>query len=97
MKNLLFILFLCAITNLHSQSWGFKSGGNAFDGKYRTAYVQGSGTDFPYNKPLLTINLFNDDLLNFYITSAGYFQSEILPTLSYYPWSKWQIPPVLHP
>lgn len=76
MKKLLFIVALFTITINSAQTWKYKAGGNAFDGKYRTAYVQGRGTDFPYNKPLLTINLFNDDLLNFYIASAGYFNSE---------------------
>jgi len=76
MKKLLVLLSFCAITNLYSQSWKFSSGGNAFDGKYKTAYVQGKGSEFPYNKPLLTVNLYNDESLNFYIASAGYFQSE---------------------
>jgi len=76
MKKLLVLLSFCAITNLYSQSWKSSSGGNAFDGKYKTAYVQGVGSEFPYNKPLLTVNLYNDESLNFYIASAGYFQSE---------------------
>jgi len=83
--KLLFIAIL--ITHLLSaQTWKYKSGGNAFDGKYRTASVEGKGNDYPYNDPVLVINLFNEESLNFYITNAGYFpdvtEIEILWILS---------------
>ena len=59
----------------YSQTWKSKSGGSEFDGKYKTSYVQGVGDDFPYNKPVLTINKFdNQDEINFYISGSGYFQ-----------------------
>ena len=75
MKKLIFIIAFSATYIISAQSWKYKSGGNAFDGKYRTSTIQGKGTDFPYNKPLLVINLFNEESLNFYISGAGYFSS----------------------
>ena len=67
------ILLLLSI-NLYSQSWKYKNGGDVFDGKYKTSFVKGSGSEFPYNKPNLSINKFdNDSSMNFYISSAGYF------------------------
>ena len=76
MKKLLLlsILFLYTQTNVSAQSWKYKNGGDAFDGKYKTSFVKGSGSEFPYNKPNLSINKFdNDSSMNFYISSAGYF------------------------
>jgi hypothetical protein len=77
MKNILSILLVSLLLPLmsFSQNWQYKAGGSAFDGKYKTSYVQGVGNKFPYNKPLLTINKFdNQDEINFYISGAGYFQ-----------------------
>lgn len=76
MKKILLTLVLIYTCSINSQSWKYESGGNAFDGKYKTSYVVGKGTDYPYHKPLLAINMFNEESLNFYITSAGYFQDE---------------------
>ena len=73
MKYLIFFLTLFSINIISAQSWSYESGGNVFDGKYKTASVQGRGTDSPYYKPLLVINLFNENSLNFYVSSAGYF------------------------
>jgi hypothetical protein len=76
MKKLsLFIVLLISIQSF-AQSWKYESGGNAFDGKFKTAYTIGKGTEYPYQKPMLTINMFNEDVLNFYIVRAGFFQSE---------------------
>ena len=79
MKKLLFlsILFLCTTTNVYAQSWKYENGGDAFDGKYKTSFVKGTGSNYPYNKPVLAINKFdNDSQINFYISSAGYFQED---------------------
>ena len=58
------------------QSWTFNSGGNDFDGKYKTSSVVGTGTDYPYDSPRLVINFFEDtEQINFYIADAGYFSS----------------------
>ena len=58
------------------QSWTYNSGGNDFDGKYRTSSVVGTGTDYPYNSPRLKVNFFeNTEQINFYISDAGYFPS----------------------
>ena len=73
MKKLIIILLIPFITL--AQSWTYKEGGNAFDGKYKTSSVLGKGSDFPYNKPSLVINKFdNDEQINFYLSGAGYFQ-----------------------
>lgn len=74
MKKIVLILILINTTYLFAQNWEFKSGGNAFDGKYKTSSIKGKGTDYPYNNPLLVINLFREESLNFYIADAGYFQ-----------------------
>jgi len=77
MQKLLFlsILFLYTQTNIKAQSWKYENGGDAFDGKYKTSFVKGSGSKFPYNDPILAINKYdNSPAVNFYISSAGYFQ-----------------------
>ena len=75
MKKSLTIVAILFTFISYSQSWKYSSGGDAFDGKYKTSYVQGVGTEFPYNKPQLTINKFDkNDAVNFYIVGAGYFQ-----------------------
>ena len=58
------------------QTWQYSSGGNTFDGKYKTSSIIGTGSDFPYDKPTLVINKFNDDRVNLYIRGAGYFPSK---------------------
>jgi hypothetical protein len=75
MKRVLLFFILIYSSVSISQSWKYESGGNAFDGKYKTASVKGTGTDFPYHKPLMVVNLYNEMTLNFYIASAGFFQS----------------------
>lgn len=73
MKKLLIILLIPLISL--AQSWTYEKGGNAFDGKYKTSSVLGKGSEFPYNKPSLVINKFeNDEQINFYLSGAGYFQ-----------------------
>ena len=79
MKKLLFlsILFFYIQTNVSAQSWKYENGGDAFDGKYKTSFVKGNGSNYPYNKPVLAINKFDkDSQINFYISSAGYFQED---------------------
>ena len=77
MKKLLLlaILFLCTQTNIKAQSWKYENGGSNFDGKYKTSFVKGSGSKFPYNDPILAINKYDkNSTSNFFISSAGYFQ-----------------------
>ena len=75
MKKLLLIL-LCLPMIGFGQSWQYSSGGNDFDGTYRTSSVTGSGNDYPYNSPTLVINYFKkDNQINFYISNAGYYTS----------------------
>ena len=75
MKKLLLIL-LCLPMIGFGQSWRYSSGGNDFDGKYRTSSVVGTGDDYPYNSPRLVINYFEENnKINFYISDAGYYPS----------------------
>ena len=77
MKKLLFlsVLFLYIQINVSAQSWKYENGGDAFDGKYKTSFVKGTGSNYPYNKPILAINKYDTSTaVNFYISSAGYFQ-----------------------
>jgi len=73
-KNILLIIFLLFVTtNALSQRWTYKKGGDAFDGKYRSASIEGYGTDAPYNDPLFVVNYFKKSKsLNLYISEAGY-------------------------
>lgn len=75
MKKILIFAFVLTCKFLVAQNWTFNKGDNPFDGNYRTASVVGIGSDSPYNNPMLVVNLFNEKELNFYISSAGYFQS----------------------
>jgi len=43
-----------------SQSWEYKEDGNAFDGNYKFAAVEGKGSDCPYNNPILFIRKFDN-------------------------------------
>lgn len=69
MKKLL-LTVLIPITLLGQ--WKYESGGNQFDGKFKAAYVAGKGFEFPYNKPLLAINRFDEGKVNFYISNIGF-------------------------
>ena len=76
MKKLLFaVLFIVGNSiNSNAQIWKFTSGGNDFDGRYKTSSIKGSASNYPYNNPRLVINYFDkDDSLNFYIINAGYY------------------------
>jgi len=59
------IIFTFSLS-IKAQSWKYNSGGNPFDGKYKTASIKGTGSDYPYNNPVLAINLYNEESLNFY-------------------------------
>jgi len=76
MKKFILLLFLTFSLNSFTQSWKYNSGGNAFDGKYKVAYVIGKCSDFPYNNPVLTINNFEERNLNFYISNSGHYSDE---------------------
>ena len=77
MKKLLFLSILSIQITTSAQSWKYESGGSDFDGKYKTSYVKGSGSKFPYNDPVMAINKYdNSPSVNFYISSAGYFQED---------------------
>jgi hypothetical protein len=77
MKRYLIIFIILICNDLKSQSWNYSSGSNSFDGNYKSASSIGKGVDFPYQKPQLNINLFeNDKSLNFYIEDSGYYPSD---------------------
>lgn len=70
------VLFFIIITS-EAQTWKYESGGSDFDGKYKTSYVTGKGSEFPYKTPLMAINKFDkNDGFNFYISGAGYSQED---------------------
>ena len=75
MRKILLILVCVPLIGL-GQTWKYSSGGNDFDGKYRTSSVIGTGDDYPYNTPKLVVNYWerNEDI-NLYIIDAGYFTS----------------------
>ena len=76
MKRTITVLILLTNSICNSQSWTYKKSGNAFDGEYKVALVTGKGNNLLYNKPTLILNKFlKTNNLNFYITNAGYFNS----------------------
>jgi len=75
-KNIIILVaFLICLTG-YSQVWKYDSGGNAFDGKYKSANVIGACSDFPYNKPALCLNIFKERNMNLYIANSGYYSDE---------------------
>ena len=87
MKKLLLILIALPLIGF-GQTWTFKDGGNAFDGKYKTAFIRGDGQEFPYNNPILCVNKFeSQDKVNFYIGDAGYFDSDYSSAIVYFSFS----------
>lgn len=73
MKNLIFILLVFISVSLFGQRWEYSTGGNAFDGKYKTSSVIGTGTKSPYRTPMMVVNLFDDnDRPSVYFANAGY-------------------------
>jgi|TARA_X000000368_G_C23054200_1_gene723063 hypothetical protein len=75
MKKLILLLTLIPFISF-GQGWTSSEGGSAFDGKYKTSSVVGKGTNFPYTKPVLVVNKFDGEKLNFYISGGGYFQEK---------------------
>lgn len=60
----------------YSQTWQYSSKGNAFDGKYKMAYVDGYGGEFPYDDPYLALTKYeNKKDINIYIADAGSYDS----------------------
>lgn len=84
MKNLIVItsILLFSISSF-SQSWKYLAGGNTFDGKYKTASVQGKGNEYPYTAPFLVVNKFDEGGINFYLNSVGYFSSSAELTIKF--------------
>ena len=74
MRSLLTCLIsVLLISTVFGQSWNFKATGNDFDGRIRTASIDGKGGEYPYTTPTLVVNYFeNSKSLNFYITDMGY-------------------------
>lgn len=72
-KKILILLLISIHANciqLFGQ-WQSKAGNDEIDGKYKTSYVIGLG-EFPYNKPMLVVNTYDEQNLNIYITGVFY-------------------------
>ena len=78
MKKLLLILLCLPMIGFGQKGgvWKFQESDNPFDGKFKTAFVVGYGSDYPYKSPSLCIQKTekSDDFINFYISGAGYHQ-----------------------
>lgn len=73
--TVLFSLLSLLFNPLLSQTWKTESGGDDFDGKYKLAYVQGVGEEFPYNEPVMAfIKWSNQEDYTFYIKDADFLQ-----------------------
>lgn len=78
MKRMLALIISVFILQLsYSQTWKYSSKGNPFDGKYKMAYVDGSGGEFPYDNPYLALTKYeNKKDINIYIDDAGSYDSD---------------------
>ncbi len=70
--SLVFLFFVLQVDFLFAQGWKVSSGESDFDGRYTSAVCRGSGGSYPYSVPLLVINNYNKNSINFYITDFGY-------------------------
>lgn len=76
-KKFILVYILLTPIVLFSQTWKTESGGNDFDGKYKLAYVQGVGEEFPYNEPLMAfIKWDNQEDYSLYIKDADFLQPD---------------------
>jgi hypothetical protein len=71
MKKIIFLTFLLSSISIYSQ-WTYNSGESDFDGSYKISSVYGKGGEFPYTKPYLIVNKFENSSLDIYFSDAGY-------------------------
>lgn len=72
-KSVLLFVFILLLSNINfGQKWTYSSGGNVFDGQYKTSSIVGTGGEFPYNNPVFVVNLFENEQLNVYLSDAGF-------------------------
>lgn len=72
-KSVLLFIFILLLSNINfGQKWTYSSGGNVFDGQYKTSSIVGTGGEFPYNNPVFVVNLFENEQLNVYLSDAGF-------------------------
>lgn len=71
MKKILLLIVMTFSVTGYCQ-WTYSTGKSDFDGNYRTSSVYGSGGKFPYTKPYLVINKFENNSVNIYFSGAGY-------------------------
>jgi hypothetical protein len=71
MKKILLLIIVTFSTSSYSQ-WSYKSSKSDFDGSYKTSSVYGTGGKFPYTKPYLVVNKFENRSVNIYFSDAGY-------------------------
>jgi len=74
MKKILLVLIIIfvfsLISNSFGQRWEYRTGGNVFDGKYKTSSILGFGNS---KKPFFVVNMYeNHDKLNVFIADADY-------------------------
>jgi hypothetical protein len=71
-KFIVFLIIVFFFYNSNAQSWTYKGGDDAFDGKYKTCSIIGDGTEFPYTNPLFVINVFKGEISdpNIYLTKV---------------------------
>ena len=72
-KSVLLFVFILLLSNINfGQKWTYSSGGNVFDGQYKTSSIVGTGGEFPYNNPVFVVNLFENEQFNVYLSYAGF-------------------------
>lgn len=69
--SLTFFISFFIIISINAQ-WKTSSGNNKFDGNFKQAYILGKGGSYPFNKPILHINRFNEGEPNLYLDNIGF-------------------------
>jgi len=75
MKNILLLFAIFALNNTLAQSWKYLTKTDELGVEYQSAYSNGSGSEYPYHNPKLSVDIKDNDSLTFHLTEIGYFQN----------------------
>ena len=81
---LLAILILIFSTNMYCQKWTYSSGGNAFDGKYKTSSIKGVVIIFSFFSNLASFFTIYSSAQLFSRASLKYLMYEVLQNKAVY-------------
>lgn len=67
-----------------SQSWTFEEINSPFEGNYKIALASGTGTDFPYSTPKISIIKYKEDKAYLSLDKCGYFVEDGFTEITIY-------------